>query len=62
MSKILEISGIRKAKKKLYMALLNKGLNNLTNREKNILKHLSLDDDIILMLSMENAFSEEEIL
>ena len=62
MSDILKISAIRKAKKKLYMALLIKGLDNLSDREKHLLSHLSLDDDIILMLSQGNAFSQEEIL
>lgn len=62
MSEILKISVIRKAKKKLYLALLIKGLDNLSDREKHLLSHLSLDDDIILMLSQGNAFSQEEIL
>ena len=61
MSEILKISSIRKAKKKLYLALLIKGLDNLSDREKHLLSHLSLDEDIILMLSQGNSFSDEDI-
>ena len=61
MNDILKISSIRKAKKKLYLALLIKGLDNLSDREKHLLSHLSLDEDIILMLSQGNSFSDEDI-
>ena len=56
---INEIIDIRKTKKALYIALLNKGLKNLTDTEKNILEHLSQDEDIHLLLKNGHAFKIE---
>jgi len=57
---INEIIDIRKTKKALYIALLNKGLKNLTDTEKNILEHLSQDEDIHLLLKNGHAFEIEK--
>ena len=45
-----ETIDIRKRKKELYISLLKKGLNNLSDTEKQILHHLAIDDDIQLIL------------
>jgi len=52
--RIQEIITLRKSKKELYIALLKKGLNSLTETEKELLSQLSIDDDIILQLTNGN--------
>ena len=59
MSAISDVINIRKRKKELYIALLNKGLRNLTDTEKSILQHLSQDGDIHLMLKNGCAFDKD---
>ncbi len=51
MSDLQETIDIRKRKKELYISLLKKGLNNLSDTEKQILHHLAMDEDIQLMLT-----------
>ena len=49
---MLETINIRYSKRDLYIVLMNKGLINLTKSEQQLLKTLSLDKDIILMLDL----------
>jgi hypothetical protein len=58
MSDLQETIDIRKRKKDLYISLLKKGLNNLSDTEKQILHYLSVDGDILLMLVNGFAFNE----
>lgn len=57
MSDLQETIDIRKRKKELYISLLKKGLNNLSDTEKQILQYLSVDEDIQLMLINGFAFN-----
>jgi hypothetical protein len=50
MADLQETIDVRKRKKDLYISLLKKGLNNLSDTEKQILHHLAVDEDIQLML------------
>ena len=56
MTSINDVIDMRKRKKALYISLLNKGLRNLTETEKEILQHLASDDDIQLLLTNGCAF------
>jgi hypothetical protein len=51
---------IRKHKKGLYHELLRKGFDNLTDTEKEILRHLSIDKDIQILLINGHVFGEEK--
>lgn len=51
-----EIIDMRKRKKALYISLLNKGLKQLTETEKQLLHHLCMDDDIQLLLKNGDVF------
>lgn len=54
---ISDIIDIRQRKKLLYISLLNKGLKNLTDIEKQILNNLSMDHDIQLLLKNGDIFN-----
>lgn len=56
MISVSDVIDIRKRKKALYISLLNKGLRNLTETEKEILQHLAMDDDIQLLLKNGSVF------
>ena len=50
---------VRKHKRGLYLYLLKRGFDNLTDSEKKILEHLSMDNDIQLLLINGAAFNTE---
>ena len=54
---IIDIIDMRQRKKSLYISLLNKGLKNLTDIEKQILNNLSMDHDIQLLLKNGDIFN-----
>lgn len=58
--KMEDIIKLRKAKKGLYIELLRKGLRDLTDAEKATLNYLSIDADIILMLSNGQVFCDTD--
>lgn len=58
--KMEDIIKLRKAKKGLYIELLRKGLKDLTDAEKATLNYLSIDADIILMLSNGQVFCDTD--
>jgi hypothetical protein len=51
---------VRKHKRGLYLHLLKRGFDNLTDSEKKILEHLAMDKDIHLLLKHGVAFEEEK--
>ena len=59
---MLETINIRYSKRDLYIVLMNKGLINLTKSEQQLLKTLSLDKDIILMLENDHIFNKLKYL
>lgn len=59
MTALSDIIDLRKRKKALYISLLNKGLRNLTSREKNLLHNLAMDEDIQLLLRNGDVLEEE---
>ena len=58
MKDVGDIIDMRKRKKALYIALLNKGLRSLSENEKQILQYLAQDEDIHLMLRNGCMFNE----
>jgi len=50
---------VRKYKRGLYLYLLKRGFDNLTEPEKKIIENLCMDDDIQLLLVNGAAFEEE---
>lgn len=56
MTALGDIIDLRKRKRALYISLLNKGLKNLTKREKKLLHNLVMDDDIQLLLKNGDVF------
>ncbi len=59
MTALKDIIDLRKRKRALYISLLNKGLKNLTEKEKSLLHNLAMDDDIQLLLRNGDFFEYE---
>ncbi len=51
------IISLRHAKRDLYIELMKKGLDNMTDTEKKLIGNLSVDDDIVLLLHNGNIFN-----
>ena len=54
--KMDNIIAIRHKKRDLYVELARKGLDNLTEVEKQLLVNLSVDDDIVILLKNGHIF------
>lgn len=57
MSDFEDILVVRHSKRDLYLALLSKGIKNLTETEVQLLSYLSVDKDIMLLLSNGYVFN-----
>jgi hypothetical protein len=55
---MIETINVRYSKRDLYIVLMNKGLINLSDTEQQLLKTLSVDKDIILMLENDHIFNK----
>jgi len=56
MSDIEDVIKIRKYKRYLYIELLRKGYDNLTDTERGVAAHLSVDKDILILIKNGDLF------